>query len=111
MRSVMAYYNEDPAAAEHTINEIVAHLPFGSSHYVRIYVKGDLKAVQNGDLAKVADEIIQLENAGREGETYLVRNPSGNRADLKNHIVRQYNTHLADFTIFVQVGDAGDQHS
>ncbi len=66
---MVAYYNEPLDVLRDTVREVKDRLPRGLKRVI-VYYKGDEGA--EGELRGIADEVIKLENLGREGETYLV---------------------------------------
>lgn len=72
----MAYYNEPVTTLAETISQVKSTFPYGSTTRVTLYAKGpDNKNEEylKGLLGSAGvDEVIALENLGREGETYLV---------------------------------------
>ncbi|KAK6911058.1 hypothetical protein L486_05311 [Kwoniella mangroviensis CBS 10435] len=90
---VVSHYNEDVNMMRETIESVKSRLPHSSSNRVIIYHKGQRDKQGLEELLDMSDEVVQLENLGREGETYL------------SHIVRHYDTsvtNLAEHTIFMQ---------
>jgi hypothetical protein len=67
--SVVSYYNEPLDSLRETVHEARTRLGKGSKRVI-IYLKGDKQQIP--ELLKVADEVVPLENLGREGGTYLV---------------------------------------
>lgn len=59
-----------------TVNQVTDRLR--GSRRVIIYSKADRNATELKEMYQTADEIIQLDNIGREGETYLVSQPVRN---------------------------------
>ncbi|WVQ74133.1 hypothetical protein IAR50_003725 [Cryptococcus sp. DSM 104548] len=90
---VVAHYDEDASMMRESIDAVLQRLPSGKSHRTIIYHKGDRNKAGLRELLEFADEVTQIPNVGREGETYL------------NHIARVYNeprTGLAEHTLFMQ---------
>ncbi|WWC90332.1 uncharacterized protein L201_005265 [Kwoniella dendrophila CBS 6074] len=90
---VVSHYNEDVGMMKDSINGVLHRLPRRKSRRVIIYCKGPPNETSLKALSDISDEVVQLENVGREGETYL------------SHIVRHYETpftNLAGHTIFMQ---------
>jgi hypothetical protein len=80
----MAYYDEDMDHAKETLEYINKSIP-PSGHTRRIiYVKGKIDSERRAALKGLADEVVDIPNVGREGETYLVGVswPIGRPADL-----------------------------
>lgn len=105
IRSVMAYYDEDVARASESMAYIAASIPMGARVKRIVYLKGMADGPKRMALRGMADQVVDLVNVGREGETYLVRFlqcPSQALLKEQNHIVRNYPASLADYTIFVQ---------
>ena len=72
----MAYYDEDKAILKETIQSVKSRLQEHHTSRTIIYAKGPDSHTWEGldGLRKAvgADEVVALENVGREGETYLV---------------------------------------
>jgi hypothetical protein len=74
LNSVIAYYNEPLDSLHETVKRVTESLPRFASHRVIIYYKGPEERDSEVfmDLRKVGNEVVVLDNIGREGETYLV---------------------------------------
>lgn len=70
--SVFAVYSEELEILHHTIATVKSKLPKWSTKRVIIYYKGEEYSSQELLDKLVVDEVVSLENIGREGETYLV---------------------------------------
>lgn len=70
---MISHYNEDLNIMNDSIRQVVSRLPYMSSHRVIIYSKDGRKGKDLDDLLTMANEVVSLDNVGREGETYLVR--------------------------------------
>nr|XP_019045123.1 hypothetical protein I302_07039 [Kwoniella bestiolae CBS 10118]OCF24053.1 hypothetical protein I302_07039 [Kwoniella bestiolae CBS 10118] len=68
---VVSHYNEDVEMMRESIDSVKSRLPHGSSQRVIIYSKGPRDEQGLKELLEMSDEVVQLENLGREGETYL----------------------------------------
>ena len=71
---MVAYYNEPLDSLRETVSEVSTRLGKGSK-WVTVYYKGNEGKI--AELLQVADEVVPLENVGREGATYLVSRPDG----------------------------------
>lgn len=57
----------------HTVDEVTKRLR--GSRRVIVYTKFERNSTEMAELHRTVDEVIPLENIGREGETYLVSDP------------------------------------
>ncbi|WWC71206.1 uncharacterized protein I206_105159 [Kwoniella pini CBS 10737] len=90
---VLSHYNEDLNIMRESIESVRSRLPSTHSKRVIIYSKGSVDQDGLQELLDMSDEVVQIPNVGREGETYL------------SHIVRHYDTastNIAGHTIFMQ---------
>ncbi|KAK4690018.1 hypothetical protein P7C73_g83, partial [Tremellales sp. Uapishka_1] len=90
---VVSHYDEPVDVLENTIRMVKGKLSYLSSSRVIIYHKGSRNESGLKEFLDFAEEVVKLENLGREGETYL------------QHIVRHYETatsNLAKHTVFLQ---------
>lgn len=69
---VVSYYTEPLDILNETISTVLANLPPDANKRVILYWKGDQAPGEVLALNEMADEVVQLPNVGREGETYLV---------------------------------------
>nr|XP_018261885.1 uncharacterized protein I303_06330 [Kwoniella dejecticola CBS 10117]OBR84043.1 hypothetical protein I303_06330 [Kwoniella dejecticola CBS 10117] len=91
---VVSHYNEDLNIMRESIQSIRSGLPSTRTKRVIIYAKGPQDKDGLKELLDMSDEVVQIPNVGREGETYL------------SHIVRHYDTsstNIARHTLFMQV--------
>lgn len=71
---VVSLYNEDLKSMADTVNQVTDRLR--GSRRVIIYTKAERNETELREMYQTADEVIPLDNIGREGETYLVSRPS-----------------------------------
>ncbi|WRT68769.1 uncharacterized protein IL334_005749 [Kwoniella shivajii] len=99
---VISHFNEDVNIMRESIKSVTSvldRLSTKKSRRVIIYSKGETDDDTMKEMLDMSDEVVKIENVGREGETYL------------SHIVRNYEnpvTNLAQHTIFMQPHVAWD---
>jgi len=91
MHVVIAMHREDPAAVQAYVDQLVS-VPSVAQTKPRIYVyvKGGADVAAQVSLRRIAHEVIELPNIGREQETYL------------QHIIAHYDN-LPQHILFSQV--------